>query len=96
MLPVEAGCAFVLQQAVALHVSDLSSIPVMSEALSSYLLSARQIITDCTGVFRRAWGTLKSLCVKDAFMHHLLSTCNEQAMNLKWTVVLVFPPWFPA
>lgn len=64
---MEAVCALVLQQAVALHVSvsDLSSIPVMSETLSSSLPCARQIITDCTGVFRKAWGTLRSSCVKD-------------------------------
>lgn len=70
---MEAVCASVLQQVVALHVSDLCNVPVMSQTLSSLLPSTSQILTDCMSIYRRAWGILKSSCVKGVYMLHLLS-----------------------
>lgn len=70
---MEVVCASILQQVVALHFSDLYNIAVMSQTLSSLLPSSSQTLTDCIHMYRRAWGILKSSCVKGVFVLHLLS-----------------------
>lgn len=71
--PVEAVCASVLQQVVALHVSDLCNIPVMSQPLSSLLPSTSQVLRDCVSTQEIAWGILRSSYVESVFMLHLIS-----------------------
>jgi len=80
---MEAVCASVLQQVVALPNSDLWNIPVMSQALSSFLPSTSRILKNCIGIYRRAWGFLKSSCVKGVFMLNLLSNMQQASNEFK-------------